>query len=146
MHEKSCLTLWPFLLFKNVVGLKNMTKKMNLKWRLGKLPSVEELRELVKDKIITQEEAKQVLFSTETEESKDIKSLEAEIKFLKEIIESLSRGVSYREVIREMPIYYRKYDWYTPTVTYLCGVNTDAGTSGTFTTGDENTGLTGTLT
>jgi signal-transduction protein with cAMP-binding, CBS, and nucleotidyltransferase domain len=99
-----------------------MTK--NLKWRLGKLPSVEEIQSLVKDKIITNEEAREILFSSQTEEEKDIKSLEAKINFLKEIIESLSRGVSYREVIRGVPIYYKKYDWYYPTETWLCNTGT----------------------
>jgi hypothetical protein len=91
-----------------------MTKK--LVWRLGKLPSVEELRELVKDKIITQDEARGILFSSETQEEQDKKSLETEIKFLKETIENLLRGVSVREVIREIPIYYKKYDWFLPTI------------------------------
>lgn len=103
---------------------------------MGKLPSVEELRELVKDKIITQDEARQILFSSETEEDKDIKSLEAEIKFLKEIIESLSRGVAYREVIREVPIYYKQYDWFTPTVTWC---NATLSEAGTFTVNATNT-------
>jgi hypothetical protein len=38
-----------------------MTNK--LVWRLSKLPTPSELTELVKEKIITQEEAKEILFS-----------------------------------------------------------------------------------
>ena len=57
-----------------------MTKK--IVWRLSKLPTADELRELVKDKIITQEEAREILFNLETEEERDKKSLESEIKFL----------------------------------------------------------------
>jgi hypothetical protein len=50
-----------------------MTTK--LVWRLGKLPSPDEVRELVKDKIITQEEAREILFSQEDEIARDEKSL-----------------------------------------------------------------------
>lgn len=89
-----------------------MTKNTKLVWRLGKLPTVQEIQDLVKDKIISQEEAREVLFSSETEELKDLKSLEAEVKFLKEIIESLSRGVKITEAVKQTPLYYEKYPWY----------------------------------
>jgi len=95
-----------------------MTKNTKLVWRLGKLPTVQEIQDLVKDKIISQEEAREVLFSSETEELKDLKSLEAEVKFLKEIIESLSRGVRTTEVVKQIPIYYEKYPWYNGTMTW----------------------------
>ena len=106
--------------------------KNKLVWRLGKLPSTEELRELVKDKIITQEEAREILFSSETEEDRDKKSLELEIKFLKEIITKLSETKNQIvEVIKyvEKPYYYNQ-PWYGSTVTYLCGSLNDATTSG----------------
>ena len=67
-----------------------MTK--SLVWRLSKLPTPEELVELVKNKIITQEEAKEILLSSETEEDRDKKSLESEIKFLRELIMSLKQS------------------------------------------------------
>ena len=89
-----------------------MTKNTKLVWRLGKLPTAQEIQDLVKDKIISQEEAREVLFSSETEELKDLKSLEAEVKFLKEIIESLSRGVKTTEAVKQTPLYYEKYPWY----------------------------------
>ena len=47
----------------------------NLKWRLSKLPTPDEVRELVKDKIITQDEAREILFSQETDEERDKDSL-----------------------------------------------------------------------
>lgn len=40
-----------------------MTNK--LKWRLSRLPEAQEVAQLVKDKIITIEEARQILFSEE---------------------------------------------------------------------------------
>ena len=105
-----------------------MTKNTKLVWRLGKLPSVEELRELVKDKIITNEEAREILFSSETEETRDQKSLEAEIRFLKELLTAISTTKSQMfETIKyvEKP-YYKQWPWYGDTVTFLCG-NTTGG-------------------
>jgi len=103
-------------------------------WRLGKLPSTEELRELVKDKIITQEEAREILFSQETEEERDKKSLEQEIKFLRELVEKLSNNNNGRiiEIIREIERPWRRYDWYCPYVTWY-NTNSNIGpyTSGT---------------
>ena len=83
----------------------------NLKWRLSKLPTVEELLQLVKDKVITQEEAKEILFSSETQEDRDKDSLKEEIKFLKQVVENLSRNNSARivEVIREVEKPWRPY-------------------------------------
>ena len=97
-----------------------MTNTKKLVWRLGKLPSVEELRELVKDKIITQEEAREILFSSETEENRDKKSLESEIKFLRELVEKLSNNsrTSIVETIKYIEKPYWKYDWYQPYKVY----------------------------
>ncbi len=87
-----------------------------LKWRLSKLPSVEELQNLVKDKIITQEEARGILFNQETEEDRDKESLKSEIKFLRETVESLSKNNHSKivEVVKEVkPIWYNQ-TWYKP--------------------------------
>lgn len=92
-----------------------MTK---LVWRLGKLPSVEELRQLVTDKIITQEEARDILFNTETEEERDKKSLESEIKFLRELVDKLSQRSKIVEVIREVEKPYYRWEWYKPYAQY----------------------------
>lgn len=96
---------------------------MKLSWRLAKLPTPDEVRELVKDKIITQEEAREILFSSETEETKDIKSLETEIKFLKDIITNLAK--TRPEIVESIRYvqkpYYQEFPWYNGTVTYLCG-------------------------
>lgn len=94
------------------------TKK--LVWRLSKLPSVEELRELVIDKIITKDESREILFSFETEEGRDKKSLESEIKFLQNLVEKLSNNNNGRvvEIIREIERPWIRYPWYGPYVSW----------------------------
>ena len=67
---------------KTEVELNTLMTKTKLIWRLNKLPTTEELRELVKDKIITNEEARDILFNFESEEDRDSESLKSEIKFL----------------------------------------------------------------
>ena len=85
-----------------------------LKWRFKELPSIEKLLELVKGEVITKEEAKQILFSTETEEERDKESLKSEIKFLRDLVERLSANNNTKivEVIREIKIPYYKQPWY----------------------------------
>src|SRR3990167_7629526 len=95
-----------------------MTKKLN--WRLSKLPTPDEVRELVKDKIITQDEAREILFKTETDEDRDKESLQSEIKFLRELVDKLANHSSYKitEVIEEV---YRPYEvrpWFQPYYTW----------------------------
>lgn len=85
-----------------------------LKWRLSKLPTVDELTLLVDKKIITQDEAKKVLFNNETEEERDKKSLESEIKFLREVIEKLSDRSRIVETIKTVEHHYNSQPWYTP--------------------------------
>lgn len=97
-----------------------MTKK--LIWRLGKLPSPDEVRELVKDKIITQDEAREILFSSEEQTTRDKASLESEIKFLRELVDKLSQNRS--QIVRIFdsiqPIYVQQ-PWIKP---YICWSNT----------------------
>src|SRR3990167_6816631 len=100
-----------------------MTTKLN--WRLSKLPTPDEVRELVKDSILTKEEAREILFSSETEEDRDKKSLESEIKFLRELVDKLSSNKLSRvaEVIKEIQSpweiwgWYKSYQWWCDTVT-----------------------------
>lgn len=116
-----------------------MTKNEKLVWRLSKLPTPSELAELVKDKIITQEEAHEVLFSKETQEDVDNESLKMEIKFLRELVDKLAnhRTSKIVEVIREVEKPYRRWEWYTPYVswggieTILCGTGSSGTTNGT---------------
>ena len=97
-----------------------MTKKEKLVWRLGKLPTPDELRELVKDKIITQDEAREILFNVETEETRDKDSLHSEIKFLRELVEKLSDKSKVVKVIKEIHTPYQNWQWYQPYYSW-CG-------------------------
>ena len=94
-------------------------------WRLKEQPSSESLRELVKDSILTKEEAREILFSSETEEDRDKKSLESEIKFLRELVDKLSSNKlpGVVKVIKEIQSpweiwgWYKSYQWWCDTVT-----------------------------
>ncbi len=87
-----------------------MTK--DLKWRLSKLPTPDEVRELVKDKIITQEEARDILFSQVDERDKE--SLEEEIKFLRTLVDKLSNKSQLIETIKYIEKPYYQYNWWKP--------------------------------
>jgi hypothetical protein len=72
---------------------------------------------LLSSGIITKEEAKDILFNVEEEGERDKKSLESEIKFLRELVEKLSNGKQIRivETIREIKVpYYINQPWYQP--------------------------------
>lgn len=110
-----------------------MTKQ--LKWRLGKLPTPDEVLKLVNDKLITKEEARDILFNEETGTERDVKSLEDEIKFLRELVQKLSNNNSSRivEVIREVQKPYLTWDWYRPYQVW-CNSSSLTGDNGTVTT------------
>ena len=101
-----------------------------LKWRLSKLPTVDELLKLVSDKIITQDEAKEILFNKETETERDIESYKQEIKFLKEVIDKLGDRDRIITVVKERVPYYISQPFYQPYYSYTtCG--SMSATSGT---------------
>lgn len=90
-----------------------MTKK--IKWRLGTLPTPEELRGLISDKIISKDEAREILFNEVEEGGRDIKSLESEITFLRELVERLSKDkTKIIETIRIVERPYIQYPWFQP--------------------------------
>jgi hypothetical protein len=103
-----------------------MTTKTTLKWRLSKLPTVEELRDLVKDGVITKDEARDVLFNRQDEEDRDKESLQAEIKFLRELISNLSSRSTIVEFIRDTVPKWSSYGWTKPYITW-CGSTADSG-------------------
>jgi hypothetical protein len=114
-----------------------------LKWRLGKLPTSDEVLKLVNDKIISKEEAREILFNEEVQTERDKKSLEDEIKFLKEIIEKLSNNNTTKivEIIKEVKVPYYQWNWYKPYEVW-CGGALTSGTlagSGTVYLGTSNT-------
>jgi len=101
-----------------------MTRKLS--WRLSKLPSVEELLSLVEKKLITQYEAKEILFNTTDEDEPKVTELQAEIKFLRDLVETLSKGkreiiVKQIEIIKEP---YKVEPWYQPYKVWMT-TNTD---------------------
>jgi hypothetical protein len=122
-----------------------MTKKFT--WRLSKLPTPDELRELVKDKIVTQEEAREILFNQEEESERDEASLKSEIKFLRELIDKLTKDQNrVVEIIREVERPYIKWHWYQPYQNWgdsivLCnGQITVSSSNGTYLTASSTSG------
>ena len=117
-----------------------------LKWRLTKLPTVEELTLLVEKNIVTKEEAKKVLFNNETE--RDIESYKQEIKFLKEVIDKLGDREKIVTVVEKyiqpyltQPFYQPYYFYVTSGTTNLTMNGTCGGAGGT--TNARYTGATG---
>jgi hypothetical protein len=115
-----------------------MTTK--LKWRLSKLPTIDEVLKLTEGAkpILTKEEAREILFTSETDEERDKKSLESEIKFLRETIEKLASRTQIIETIKTIqtpiyinqpwyqPYYYWTYGTYNPNITYCGGSTSNA--------------------
>jgi hypothetical protein len=114
--------------------------KKNLKWRLTKLPTSEEVNSLVLSKIISQEEAKDILFTEVDEKEKSVSDLEAEVKFLKELIEKLGNRTQIIENIRYIEKPYYVQPWYQPYQVWCSSGNQlSAGTSGTMYLSASNT-------
>lgn len=104
------------------------TKKTKIKWRLGRLPEPQEIALLIEKGVLSKDEAREILFSLETEEERTRKSLQDEIKFLRELVAKLSTNRSVIiETIREVEKPWKKYDWYQPYYYY----STSAGGSTT---------------
>ena len=112
-----------------------MTKE--LKWRLGKLPTPDEVLKLVNDKVITKDEARDILFKTEEVEEKSEDELKAEIKFLKEVIEKLSNGQYSRivEVVKDYYPIYPQQPWFQPYHRWSDGIVLCSSTNGKITNG-----------
>ena len=98
-----------------------MTKNTKLVWRLGERPTPAELIALVNNKIITQEEAKEILLKEEANTDRDEKSLKTEIEFLRKLVEKLSDRSQIITTIKEIEVPYRTYPWYNPYVTWSIG-------------------------
>lgn len=85
-------------------------------------PTVDEVVKLVEKKILTEDEAKEILFSSQTADEKDgAENMKTEIKFLKELILNMVGNKTIEQSIKsiEKPYYY-DWPWYRGTVTYLC--------------------------
>ena len=105
-----------------------MTKNQRIIWRLKEQPTAEALQKLVGAGVLKPEEAREILFSLEDVEDRDKKSLEAEIMFLRELVEKLANRNETRivEVIREVEKPWKRWDWYTPYVTWCRSNSLDA--------------------
>lgn len=118
---------------------KIMTTK--IKWRLSKLPTPSELVELVNNKLVTQDEAKEILFTQE--EAPDVEDLKKEIEFLRKVVEDLSKSKTDKVTVIEKHIKnYPDYHWHQPYYTYCSTWLTTDGT--TINGGGGVTTLTGT--
>lgn len=113
-----------------------MTKQ--LKWRLGKLPTPDEVLKLVNDKLITKEEARDILFNEENTDQRDENSLKEEIKFLREIVDKLSKNRDRTvEIIRQVQVPYYNYGWIQPYVGW-CSSDTLTTTPTSLLVGSDN--------
>ena len=105
-----------------------------LKWRLSKLPTVEELTSLEEKKILTKEEVKKILFNNETVEERDVESYKQEIKLLREVIDKLADKEKVATVITQyipqyitQPFYQPYYYWANPNYTVTCASSSQIG-------------------
>ena len=116
-----------------------MTKK--IVWRLKEQPTSEMLRELVKDNILTKNEAREILFNLEEQTDRDIESFKSEIKFLRELVEKLANSQKVVEIIREIEKPWKPYCWWQPYwvwSTTSCGYSSNTNTSALMTGASSN--------
>ena len=114
-------------------------------WRLANRPTSEDVVKLLNSGIITKDEAKEILFNVEEEAERDKKSLESEIKFLRELVEKLSKGSPTQiiETIRYVEKPYIQYPWYQPYVIWcssIGGLSSGNGANGATYTYSSTTG------
>ena len=94
---------------------------------MSKLPTADELRELVKDKIITQEEAREILFSEDTKKDRGADSFESEIEFLRKLVEKLSGNNNIVTTIREIETpSWKRCPWYDSYIVWCNNAKTIA--------------------
>lgn len=95
---------------------------------MKKSNSIRSIIDLVDRKIISVEQAREILFSSE--DDRDKKSLKSEIKFLRELVEKLSKRSEIVKVVGgiEGPCYPRSL-WCSPYVTWAKVDNNDSITS-----------------
>jgi len=104
-----------------------MTTK--LKWRLANRPTPDEVDQLFKSGLLTKDEAREILFSLETDEDRDKEGLQAEIKFLRELVNKLSTRSTIRETIIEIKKPYYDYGWYKPYAVWCEAPSLQSGSS-----------------
>lgn len=88
-----------------------MTTK--IKWRLANRPTPDEITLLFGQGLLTKEEAREILFSLETDEDRDKSGLQEEIKFLRELVKGMADNRSQIvTTIREVQKPYLQYPWW----------------------------------
>lgn len=96
-----------------------MTKK--LVWRLATKPTVDEITTLLDKKIITETEAKELLFNEEEPPKKATKSelddIRSEMKFIRDFVMNL-RGVQVQPIIIERIKEVERDPWVRPWITW----------------------------
>lgn len=115
-------------------------KNTKLVWRLSDRPTPQSVIDLTNSGLITKEEAKEILFSLETDDTRDKKSLESEIKFLRDLVAKLSTPQVILQTIREVQKPYYQQPWYQPYISWTNAI------SGGFTGGTTFTSTTGSAT
>jgi hypothetical protein len=107
----------------------NTTK---IKWRLANRPTPNEVDMLFTSGLLTKEEAREILFSLETQEDRDVDALKSEIKFLRDLVQKLSGRSTIVETIRIVEKPYLQYPWYQPYAVWCVsgGNNAISGTAG----------------
>lgn len=118
-----------------------MTKK--IKWRLKDLPTISELRDLVESGILNKDEAREMLFTREDEDTNEIKALKEQIKFLEAVLEAVK---SSKQPTITFPVYYPTlWYWPTGTPTWISSTTTSAAKGGTPTAYYVNTSAIGSV-
>lgn len=119
------------------------TKK--LVWKLKDLPTGDELASLVEQKVITPEEAREIILSEEKVDSNALKAKEEEIKFLRDLVDTLARRHNgwttiyheYERLTPRYPVWYTSYQPLMQTYSKTFGPTLSLGgvtaTSGTMT-------------
>lgn len=95
-----------------------MTKTKILKWKLSEKPTSENVRGLVKDGIITLEEARKIILDFGEVSSSDIEAIKDEIALLRKLVLELSSNSNrpyeiIKIIEREVPYYKPYYNPYT---------------------------------
>lgn len=104
-----------------------MTKELKEKlegmatWRLPQLPTGNEIASLVEQKVISTDEARQILFKKEDKDSDRIKALEEQVEFLKDLIQAQSNGVVVSSFLNNYPRF--TYNNSTPATYYYTITN-----------------------
>lgn len=96
-----------------------MTKQKKIVWKLKELPTGDELASMVEQGILSKEEAREIAVSEEKVDSNALKAKEEEIKFLRDLVDTLARRHNgwttiYHEYERLTPKYPVWYGHYQP--------------------------------